>query len=306
MKDWKNLKQDNLDARSGVYEITPEMAQALLDTPGAKNRKLSNRRIGQYCSAIRNHQWVLTGEPILLDEKGNLLDGQHRLMACVQTTKPFHSVVLYGKFHFKDMGQGKPRSGSDVLSIRDVNSAVTIASAIRYIILHDRGMKRGAENPFVDPGGYDRVKKNGFNKSLDWTFVQNHDIDTFEMKSNPNIGEVLRTLRRAVQDSSGPSLVPLAPAVAAYYLALNSSKQKDRDEAPEWFAGLMSGANLGLTDQRRLFRNQMAKIKMATGDRAIPLKSTTIFGDIAYAWENRNKEAKRFSRKPSDPMCFIS
>lgn len=78
-----------------VVTVTPEIAMAWLDA-NLKNRKPSRGTVAKYARDMTNGAWRMTGDPIRFDRNKHLIDGQHRLMACVEAGVPFTSMVVYG------------------------------------------------------------------------------------------------------------------------------------------------------------------------------------------------------------------
>ena len=116
--------------------ITPAVAQAMLQTSaelGAINRKLNNRHVELYANEIRANRWKLNGDAIRLDADGRILDGQHRLHACVLAGIPFQTIVMTGveADTFDTMDCGRVRTTSQVLQLADVKYNALIASIIR-------------------------------------------------------------------------------------------------------------------------------------------------------------------------------
>jgi predicted nucleic acid-binding Zn ribbon protein len=70
-------------AASIVY-VTPEMAERWLGH-NKVNRNLRNRRVDQFARDMRSGRWQLTGEAIKFGKSGNLIDGQHRLWAVIES-----------------------------------------------------------------------------------------------------------------------------------------------------------------------------------------------------------------------------
>jgi hypothetical protein len=62
--------------------ITPTVADSFLKN-NKKNRRVRQLRVHQYAKAMRAGSWVHTGEAIMFDEDGNLINGQHRLLAII-------------------------------------------------------------------------------------------------------------------------------------------------------------------------------------------------------------------------------
>ncbi len=74
--------------------ITPQVAKILL-RGCRKNRNPSKRRIGRYAQGMKLKEWVIA-QPILLDTEDNLLDGQHRMHAVIESNTPVEFLVVAG------------------------------------------------------------------------------------------------------------------------------------------------------------------------------------------------------------------
>ena len=276
---------ETIDKRSGIYLIDPEDAAILIEKPGAKNRPASNMRIVRYASDITKNKWKLTGEPILLSKEGHLLDGQHRLLACIMAKKPILTVVLYGAWPFRHLGQGKHRSAGDVLGISGVPNAIAIASIAKLCIQHDRGLAREAS-----------MFSQTQNSPDDWKFVHNDEIDAWVSK-NHNVSEIYLEARKA----SGKSAhFPLSPLCAAWYLSI---RQTDDETARKFYQPLLTGAGLETGDVRLLLRRAYQTYR---SNRRIAIGSMDAFADIAKAFSQRDKKGKQtFMRKPSEEFCYF-
>lgn len=84
-----------LDLTDGWHTITPAQAEQLLrrNRPGA-NRKSAFGTIQYYAHQMMNDSWPKTGQPIILTEDGVLIDGAHRLWACLLSGVPFQTYVV--------------------------------------------------------------------------------------------------------------------------------------------------------------------------------------------------------------------
>ena len=74
--------------------ITPEYAKELLDY-NKKNRSLSKATVDRYAEDMRKDNWQQNGEAIKIDWDGNLIDGQHRLAACVKSGVSFDKLLFF-------------------------------------------------------------------------------------------------------------------------------------------------------------------------------------------------------------------
>ena len=76
-----------------VKTITPNVAELMLRT-NENNRPLSQRKVREYAHDMRNGNWTLTHQGILVGRGGKLIDGQHRLRACIEAGVPFTTLVI--------------------------------------------------------------------------------------------------------------------------------------------------------------------------------------------------------------------
>lgn len=119
--------------------ISPERAEIMLQW-NDRNRPISQHTIRRYQAAMSAGQWTYTGEAIIFS-KDHLIDGQHRLMACVKSGKPFDALVVFGApddaFAFIDVG--KTRTAGDIFGIHGVTNAKAAAAAIAWVIGYENG-----------------------------------------------------------------------------------------------------------------------------------------------------------------------
>lgn len=98
--------------------VTPEIAAEWLKANTA-NRKISAKSKSQYARDMASGNWRVTGDPIRFDINGKLIDGQHRLKACVDSGVNFTTAVLYGLQPSDQIviDTVRPRSAHDVLAM---------------------------------------------------------------------------------------------------------------------------------------------------------------------------------------------
>lgn len=78
-----------------VEVITPERAVELLAN-NPNNRNIRKSRVTVLARAMKQGDWAENGAAIRVASDGRLMDGQHRLTACVQSGVPFKTVVITG------------------------------------------------------------------------------------------------------------------------------------------------------------------------------------------------------------------
>lgn len=133
-----------------VETMNPARAKMLLDR-NKDNRSVKWHKVHQYAEDLRNGNWSFTGESISFFENGLIANGQHRLLACVESGMPFQTVIVYGvPVESKpNIDTGTARSAGDVLGMSsDVGNqdAHAVSGAAKTIILHDAGVSYGNSN----------------------------------------------------------------------------------------------------------------------------------------------------------------
>ena len=126
-----------------VVLVTPDLAREWLSF-NRHNRKVNRRRVARYAADMRQGRWQLTGQGIQFGANGSLLDGQHRLLALIESGISVLMLVVRGvsESAFEALDQGDRRRLSDVLSIRGEQNGTTLAATIgelwRYRHRHQR------------------------------------------------------------------------------------------------------------------------------------------------------------------------
>lgn len=123
-----------------VMTITPAAASAMLDKHAHdRNRTLRQRKIEMYADDMKNKRWDLNGETIIIASDKTVLDGHHRLWACVMAGVPFTTAVAHNidPDKFKSIDTGAPRTGADVIHSSGTHKyqrqiATACALLIRY------------------------------------------------------------------------------------------------------------------------------------------------------------------------------
>lgn len=118
-----------------IVDVTPDIARAWLDK-NEQNRKVNRSRVVTYARDMAAKTWGMTGDAIRFDVKGRLIDGQHRLLACIEADVPFRSFVIYGLSpsaqDLIDTGLG--RSLANMLQVQGIPNAIIVAGMLRLVI----------------------------------------------------------------------------------------------------------------------------------------------------------------------------
>lgn len=235
-----------MNMKAEIEVVTPAYAKQLLEqNPG--NRRISQMVVGRYASDMKAGLWVNNGQGLVIDEAGNLMDGQHRCAAIILAQTPIAMVVVRGvpSDRFSTLDAGRTRTFSDVLHIRGHRNTFVVAAITRTALayLTQRDVHRSSSRMAQD------------------AFFADHPYIVDCAQAVAKTGGVLR-----------------AQAGSVLFLA-NESRKMDR-EAAEFISGTQSGEGLFSGDPRLALRNWYAR----TSSPGHHLPSSTIFGAVAKSW----------------------
>lgn len=121
--------------------VTPDIVRAWLDK-NKLNRKLATSHVKALAHDMKAGDWRLTGDAIRFDTNGDLIDGQHRLHACIEANVPFPTFVLYGLGPDVKVAidLGKSRTAADFMTMSGLNSANHVQAAARHLLSFKSGI----------------------------------------------------------------------------------------------------------------------------------------------------------------------
>lgn len=118
--------------------LTPDDAIAILLNSNFTNRPLRKALVDRYTEAMSKGEWKLAPEPLVITDKFQLIQGQHRLNAVVlsKTNQWFMVVRGWRTEVFDVLDSGAKRSVSDVLNINGTpgGNASRIGSAAKLLV----------------------------------------------------------------------------------------------------------------------------------------------------------------------------
>lgn len=121
----------NLFSPNNAMLVTPAMAKILLGG-NLKNRPKNNRNFKRLCAQLRAGKWKVNGSTITLSRHWQLLDGQHRLFAIIETGISALCIIGFGfdPHAFATLDQGAKRTNADNLAIAGFANPKLLASVI--------------------------------------------------------------------------------------------------------------------------------------------------------------------------------
>lgn len=257
--------------RTETVVINPELATKLLEA-NSFNRPIKNSKVEEYADQMKRKVWELNGETIIVATTGRLLDGQHRLWACIESGAEFETVLVTGvdESTFSTIDTGMKRSAGDVLSIGGITKNVTtVAAAAVTCIEYRRGILRSK-------GGHTKGKPT---RQEVLAYVEkNRQLEMWVEKAR----------------ASNNWTVTYASNIAA---VLHLGAVRYREQAEEFLLGWLTGENLGSKSPILALRNRLGTEKR--------LAKSTRLGLIIYAWNAFvDKRALQFLRV-SNSQDFI-
>jgi hypothetical protein len=210
---------------TGWHDITPQIAEDLLRR-NKGNRKVSLATVKKYSRAMKNSQWMPTGQAILVNKEGRTEDCQHRAWASYlgQVTFPSFVVadvpVLPDLFAYID--DGKPRSASDALYTSGNNGlSQTIAATAKLAWRYDH-------NALTVMVKQPRIREMSIPEMLQYT------------RNNPGLGRAAHLL---ISSYAKAAKVIGDKAVGALFL-WKASAQHGLDVVNSFLCAIGTGANL--------------------------------------------------------------
>lgn len=126
---------------SEIRTITPDQAREWLKQVPEYQRRLDQKHCSKIAMAITRNEWRVNGAAIVFNERGDLIDGQHRLTAISLAGRSVQALVVTGvskdELTFASLGDSKSRTTSDFLHVKNAN---TVAAVLRLLWFVDNRM----------------------------------------------------------------------------------------------------------------------------------------------------------------------
>lgn len=125
--------------RTGLKVVSPELAKEYLKA-NRKNRPVRKHLVDWIAEQIERGEWRVSHQGIAFDKNGDLIDGQHRLMAIAKAGVPVEIVVSTGvdpaAFQVIDCGQRRTTADLTGLDKR-------VADPLRLAAMINRPNRKG-------------------------------------------------------------------------------------------------------------------------------------------------------------------
>jgi hypothetical protein len=260
-----------------VEVITPTDAEKFL-LQNRTNRPLKRHLVVHYSLEMQSGRWAVNGETIKFDDSGSLIDGQHRLHACVLSQKAFSTYAVRGITDpkaFSTIDTGRSRSHGDIFALAgfgDPNNASGAALLLYYYkknLLTQHG-----------PKSIDAMKVKKMTNGTDFAGAADKQLakDVLLEFALP-MKEPLEYSLRTVSRSNASRFATKTTLGACHYLFA----EKSITEADLFIKDLSDGAGLTMTDAVYHLRERLAQFKAAK----FKPSRWEIFHLIVKAWNKR-------------------
>lgn len=139
---WRKTQEPRkIDLSNGWKVVTQELAEAmLLRNPVGANRRPTLPTVKYYARQMVGADWKKTGQPVIFDSDGHLLDAGHRLWACYLSGASFTTYLIgdvpVDPTIFAYIDNAKARSASDALATAGLNGLAKRIASIVSISMH--------------------------------------------------------------------------------------------------------------------------------------------------------------------------
>lgn len=120
-----------------TVDVTPEMAKRWLEKHNHRNRSIRWRNVKLLAAEMQKGRFVTNGDPIRFDTNRELLDGQHRLAAIVDSGVTLKNQLVVCNLDpdvMATIDTGAKRKLGDQLKINGVQCSTNIAAAARICV----------------------------------------------------------------------------------------------------------------------------------------------------------------------------
>lgn len=218
--------------RATIEIVTVAMAKEWLGV-NVINRKIKGRHTLRLASALTKDEFEINGDTIRFNINGELIDGQNRLMAIIESGVPLQCIVVRGLplTAQSTIDHGVPRSTADSLHMSGIKHCTRLAGAINKIasyLKRDRHLRQ-ADSWYIS----DETKIH---------FVKMWELESFVLSNRTT--------------SQGRGWFPGGVATAVAFL---SSFTLGNEDSIKYWSDFITGTDLPANTGRNILRQQLAR-----------------------------------------------
>ncbi len=277
-------KSDESFTSTSIETITPKIAAEWLKTM-VVNRPLTGRRVLQFGLEMEAGTWVVNGESIKFNAAGNLIDGQHRLEACVLSGTPFNSYVIRGisdERAFATIDVGKTRTHGDIFSIAGFTNPNNVAATAMLLYYYKNNLISLSGPKTVHPIKLRRLAKGSKFANVGGEHsIPKEQLLEFASPLKERLAEAVR-----LSDRNKCGKVTTVSIAAFCYMIF---REKDEVAAQQWIVDLGSGAGLAANDPLHVVRERLLS---SMGSKIERLTRWSILALLIRSWNLRRAGKK--------------
>lgn len=231
----------NSDIVVSLETITPESATSWLRA-NQHNRPVRRRHVAFLANEIVKGNWQVNGQAIVISEQEQVLDGQHRLLAIIESGRQIQTLVVYGisEAAFKTIDTGAVRTGADALTLEFPEASIGTMKAASTAVVWCKRLEDGKLNNFRRIGNTETIE-----------YVRSH----------PSLVTCIERVQSYPHDNR-----PLSIGCGGALFEMFSRRSSDL--ADDYMCKLYTGEGIGREDVEWLLRS--AFIRDANARRKLP------------------------------------
>lgn len=136
------------DKQGRTIMLTPKMAQEWFDRRRA-NRNINRRAVEAFVRDMRSGKWIWCGDSVCFNEAGQLMDGQHRCLAVIESGVAIEVMVVRDlpdeRMHSID--RGARRTVGQVLALKEFKNAHAAAGIATLLWRYKKSGGREVDAP---------------------------------------------------------------------------------------------------------------------------------------------------------------
>ena len=281
------IKKGNQVRRKVV--ITPQTAEQILSL-NTDNRPIKTTYVLRLAEQMAKGYWSYTMDAIRISQEGILLDGQHRLHACIKSQKEFVTDLAIGleKGIFTKIDTGFTRHSSDVFSLafsKDQKYLKETLALCKFLL----NIRLGKNNLAMQDRGSNLAK----GAVRGWV-LSNEDIINFA-KENMHLFEFSAAFRKLMYGSQLPKHT-ITPNLMLFLRAYLILEQRQPQSVVDKFI-LELSQNSSITNRAtNTFHDKLVLFLVDNRDTKVRLSYTELFYALVKAWNLFVKKGKRSNR----------
>lgn len=249
--------------RYRIVTLTPELAMAWLDSMPEYQRKPSDAVVAEYAKDMREGRWVEgTGDAFRFNKADQMIDGQHRCLAVVESGVTIKVIVIEGLDDevYLVLDKGRKRTAGDAIGGKNANVRAACAKALI-------ALENGTQLASILSG----------NTSSKNNPISATEIAEYALENEALVTSVVNCFAKLKAANSGRFSAPVATCLYAYAAEMTGNAETFGDFCHELVKPVQERQTV-LT----MAREKAASFNIVKGKS----KNATLFAIFAIAFKN--------------------